>query len=381
MAATLSKADPIVRHTYPDGHLGWLVTDFKLGREVLADPRFSQRPLRFPVDDGGFQESLSGPESAGDLLRIDPPDHTRVRQLQTGYFTVKRVAEHRHTVERIVAECLDVIEEHGSPADLVELFSYPVPSMTICELLGVGADERWRFEHPMAVLADFTGTTGDDKKSAMVDFYAYVREVIEQKRAQPGDDLLSELVSSGQLTDNELAGVTFFLFAGGHHTTATVLSLSVLFLLSERERWEAARADLASIDLTVEELLRYVSPIRSLPRTATEDVEVGGVVIKAGESVTVHVPIPSGDPEQVDDLDRFDHTREPIAHHGFGWGRHMCLGQHLARLELQVELEGLMRRFPNLHLAVPVDEVPIRYYEVPGLGKDPTMVEKLLVAW
>jgi cytochrome P450 len=380
MAATASKAEPIVRHTYPDGHLGWLVTDFKLGREILADPRFSQRPLRFPVDDGGFQESLSGPESAGDLLRIDPPDHTRVRQMQTGYFTVKRVAEHREMVERIVAECLDAMEEHGQPADLVDLFSYPVPSMTVCELLGVGAEDRWRFEHPMAVLADFGRTTPEDKKSAMVDFYAYIREVIEEKRARPGDDLLSELVASGQLSDDELAGVTFFLFAGGHHTTATVLSLSVLFLLSERERWEAARADLESIDRTVEELLRYVSPIRSLPRTATEDVELGGVAIKAGESVTVHVPIPSGDDEKVD-VERYEHTREPVAHHAFGWGRHMCLGQHLARLELQVELEGLMRRFPNLQLGVPADEVPIRFYEVPGLGKDPTMVEKLLVAW
>jgi cytochrome P450 len=301
--------------------------------------------------------------------------------MQTGYFTVKRIAEHRDMVERIVGECLDAIEAHGAPADLVELFSYPVPSMTICELLGVGAEDRWRFEHPMAVLADFTGTTPADKKAAMVDFYAYIREVIEEKRAHPGDDLLSELIASGQLDDNELAGVTFFLFAGGHHTTATVLSLSVLFLLSERERWEAARADLASIEKTVEELLRYVSPIRSLPRTATEDVELGGVVIKAGDSVTVHAPIPSGDPDQVD-VARFDHTREPVAHHAFGWGRHMCLGQHLARLELQVELEGLMRRFPNLRLAVPADEVPIRFYEVPGQGNpDPMMVEKLPVAW
>src|SRR5262249_48553153 len=179
----------------------------------------SQRPLRFPVDDGGFQESLSGPESAGDLLRIDPPDHTRVRQMQTGYFTVKRVAEHRDMVEQIVGDCLDAIEEHGAPADLVKLFSYRVPSMTICELLGVGTADRWRFEHPMAVLADFTGTTVDDKKAAMVDFYAYIREVIEEKRVRPGDDLLSELVASGQLDDDELAGVTFFLFAGGHHTT------------------------------------------------------------------------------------------------------------------------------------------------------------------
>jgi cytochrome P450 len=195
--------------------------------------------------------------------------------------------------------------------------------------------------------------------------------------------MLSMLIESGDLSDDELAGVTFFLFAGGHHTTATVLSLSVLFLLSDRRRWESARTNLASIERPVEELLRSVSPIRSLPRTATEDVEIGGVVIEAGESVTVHTRVPSGDPEEVGDLDRFEPSRAPAAHHAFGYGRHMCLGQHLARLELQVELDGLLRRFPNLQLAVPVDEVPVLQMETPGAGgkTEPVGVEQLLVSW
>jgi cytochrome P450 len=194
MTGTLTGAGPIVRHRYPDGHLGWLVTDFKLGRAILSDPRFSQRPLRYAIDDGGFQAALSGPESAGDLLRIDPPDHTRVRRLQTGYFTVRRVGEYRDKIEQIVAERLDAIEDHGAPADLVELYAYPVPSIAICDLLGVAAGDRWRFERPMAVVADFTGTTPEEKKEAMDGFYAYIADVIEQKRARPADDMLSMLI-------------------------------------------------------------------------------------------------------------------------------------------------------------------------------------------
>jgi cytochrome P450 len=378
---TLSSPRPIFRHRHWDGVPGWYVTDYKLGRAILADPRFGTRPLRTPIDDGGFQEALSGPESAGDLLRIEPPDHTRVRQLQTGYFSVKRVSGHRSEIEEVVELCLDAMEAHGAPADYIELFAHPVPSMAVCDLLGVPREDRGRFEHPDKILVDYAGTTVAEKKQAMVEFYAFIREVIERKRAHPGDDLLSELVNGGQLNDDELAGTTFFLFAGGHHTTMTNLSLSALFLLSDRERWDRARADLSSIGRTVEELLRLLSPIGTITRTAKEDVELGdGTVITAGEAVTVYAVAPSGDPEKIGDLEEFDPAREPSGHLAFGWGRHMCLGQHLARLELQVALTGLMRRFPNLRLAEPAEAVRVRLLELPGRALQ-AGVERLLVAW
>lgn len=383
MPETLSSAGGIRRLHYPDGHLGWLVTDFRLGRQILIDPRFSQRPLRYPFDDGGFQEALSGPESVGDLLRIDPPHHTRVRRLQTGYFTVKRVAEHREKIAEVVNLCLDAIEEHGAPADFVELFAHPVPSMVICDLLGVPREDRSRFELPNAVVTAFTETTPAQKKAAMAQFYAYLREVIEGKRAGSGEDLLTQLVTREELDDDELAGVAFFLFAGGHHTTLINFSLGLLYLLTDRTRWEAARADLSAINRTVEELLRHVSPIRALPRTATEDVEIGGVVIQAGDAVSVWARLPSGDRDAVDDIDRFQPSREPVANHAFGYGRHMCLGQHLARLELQVGFELLMRRFPSLRLAEPAAQVPLTRMGVPGCPHDtePVGVKRLLVAW
>jgi cytochrome P450 len=179
---------------------------------------------------------------------------------------------------------------------------------------------------------------------------------------------------SGELNDVELAGAVFLLFGAGHHTTATMFALSTFFLLSQRDRWEAARANLSSIARTVEELLRYLNPINTpVPRTATADVELNGVVIKAGETVAVCTAQPSGDLDNFPDLNRFDQSREPTPHLAFGYGRHMCLGQHLARLELQVGLEGLMLRFPKLHLSAPIDEV--------RLEPSNAIRQELRVAW
>jgi cytochrome P450 len=269
------------------------------------------------------------------------------------------VSEHRGAVERIVADRMDAMEAAGAPVDFIEMFALPVPSMVICELLGVPHEERGRFEEADRVVFDFAGSTAEEKLQAMRDVYAYVWSVIARKRAEPGDDLLSDLISHGELSDDELKGIAFILFAAGHSTTADMFARSVWFLLAERDRWEATRANTSSIDRTVEELLRFLNPINfPSPRTAREDVEVDGVLIKRGETVAIRTATPSGDPGSLPDLARFDPSREPAAHLAFGHGRHMCLGQHLARLELQVGLVALMRRFPNLHLAVPLEDVP-----------------------
>jgi cytochrome P450 len=300
--------------------------------------------------------------------------------------TLKRVGEHREMVEPVVRECLDAMETSGPPVDFVDAFAYPVPLLVLCELLAVPRNEQHRFERPLGVLSDRWGPTSrDQKKQGMVEFYAYVRELIERKRLHPSSDLLSELASTGELSDDELAGVAFFLFAGGHHTTATMLELSVFFLLAERDRWETARTNLDSIDRTVEELLRYLNPI-NIPhtRTAIEDVAIAGVMIKAGETIAVHTPQPSGDPERIPDRQQFDPSRDPATGHlAFGHGRHMCLGQHLARLELQLALAALMRRLPTLHLAEPAGEVPLRRLGVPERADEHDVhgIDHLLVAW
>jgi len=372
----LREQRPLCRLRFPDGQLGWLVTSHALAREILADPRFSILPPRFAVDDGGFSAAVARVSNPGDLLRLDPPEHTRVRRSLTAFFTVKRVAERRPSVERIVADCLDAMEDAGPPVDLVKEFAEPIPAMTICDLMGVPSVDAETFVHYSKLLGTAT-TSPDEKMGAIDEFYAYVREVLAEKRSRPGDDLLSELIAASELNEDELAGVAWFLFAAGTETTSSAFSLSVFLLLSDRDRWEALRRH-PSIERAVEELLRYMplAPGGLPARTALEDVEFGATTIRAGEPVAVLITVPNRDPTRFGDPDRFDPERDASGHLLFGHGRHMCLGQHLARLELQVGLEGLMRRFPTLRLAVPVEEVPFCRH-----GSNAGLVERLPVTW
>jgi cytochrome P450 len=274
------------------------------------------------------------------------------------------VAERRPAIEHIVAARLRAMEEAGPPVDFVQMFALPVSVMVICDVLGVPTSEHRRFEGPEEIITDTHGTTLEEKKEAVRDFYEFAWSVIQRKRVRPGDDLLSELISTGELNDDELKGVVMQLFDAGHNPIAMTFALGVFFLLSERERWEAAHADLSSIDRTVEELLRYLNPVNlNMPRTALEEVEVDGVLIKVGETVAISTERPSGDLEAFPDLRRFNPAHDVRGHLAFGHGRHVCLGQHLARLELQVGLEALMRRFPTLRLATPVETLAWRSTE------------------
>jgi cytochrome P450 len=231
--------------------------------------------------------------------------------------------------------------------------------MSICSVLGVPHTDSWRFEKPSQILTGYDNTTLDQKKAALDDFYAYVREVIAQKRVEPGEDLISKLLARGELTDEELAGAAWFLFAAGHETTAGAFTSSMFYLLYEPGRWQAMQGH--PIDGLVEELFRYLPVFRTaLPqRTALQEVDLDGFLINAGEHVTVYQNVMHRNPEHYQDPDRFDPSRNASGHVLFGFGRHMCLGQHLARLELQVGLSTLMKRFPDLHLATAREEVPV----------------------
>jgi cytochrome P450 len=379
---TLRGERQLCRLRYPDGHVGWLVTSHALARAVLADPRLSVRPDRPPVGEPGenaaVREALEDlPENAGIVITLDPPAHTRLRRLQAGYFTVRRVSEHRAAIERIVSDCLDAMQKAGPPVNLVDVFALPVPSLTICEMLGVPRSDRYRFERPTEVSVD-PHASAQEKIAAFREFCDYAHGVIEQKRIQPRDDLLSHLVADGQLTDDELAGAALQLFGAGHETTANMLALGTFALLCDRSRWETLQANPSLMDTAVEELLRYLTIVQlgAFTRTAVEDIELDGVKIEAGESVTVSLPAANRDPAKFSDPDELDLTRDASGHVAFGHGRHMCLGQHLARLEMQVALAGLMRRFPALHLAVPAHEVPMYSGERALYG-----VRELPVAW
>jgi cytochrome P450 len=356
--ATLREQQPVCPLRFADGHVGWIVTSYELGRKVLMDPRFSVSPPRLVVG----ELLTSDVATPGVVIGLDPPDHTRVRRLQTAYFTLRRVSELRPALERIVAERIDTMKASGSPADLVREFALPFPSLAICEVLGIPHEERPRFEVPHDAAFD-PAHSDAERNEAWTEFQRFAADVAQRKRTCPGDDLLSEVVATGELSDEELIGVVEQLVSAGHHTTASQLALSTFFLLADRARWEGLQAalaeDPAAIEPAVEELLRYLTllQIGAFTRTALEDVELDETVIRTGESVSVSLAAANRDAGRFPEADRFDPARDASGHLSFGYGRHMCLGQHLARLELQVGLLGLLQFFPDLSLAIPADEV------------------------
>jgi cytochrome P450 len=360
---------PISRCTHPGGKPGWLITGYDLVRSVLADPRFSSRKELLNVVDFELP-----PAPPGEFLLMDEPQHGRYRKLLAGKFTVRRMRLLTERVEQITAACLDAMEQAGPPADLVTSFAKPIPAIVICELLGVPYEDRGSFQEQID--AFMGGETSDEE--LIVAYTAtqdYIAELVAAKRANPTDDVLSDLTDS-DLTDEELKGVSLILLAAGIDTTANTLSLGTFALLQNPAQLAALRADPALADAAVEELLRYLSVAKSFMRTALEDVELGGHTIEAGTTVVLSYHTANRDPERFPDPHVLDITRRSIGHVAFGHGIHQCLGQQLARVELRVALPALIARFPTLRLAVPAEEVALRPETADIYG-----VKRLPVTW
>ncbi|NBE91695.1 cytochrome P450 [Nonomuraea sp. KC401] len=357
----LAAQGPLHPLGFPDGHIGWVTTSRDLARAVLADQRFSARQdLRHLPFEHSLGEDPAAPMLPGMFLRLDPPDHTRYRRLLTAHFTVRRLNRLTPRIQQIADECLDAMEQAGSPADLVQHFSLPIPSLVICELLGVPYADRAEFQGTTETMVRL-GTPKEEFMAAMNHLYGYFRRLVAAKRADPGDDLLSALVAGGDLTDEELTGVGLVLLIAGHETTANMIALGTYALLRHPDQLAALRADPTLIDNAVEELLRYLSIIQfGAQRTALEDVELEGVTVRKGQTVVISIPMANRDPGQFDDPDTLDLTRSATGHVGFGHGVHQCLGQQLARVEMRVAYAALFRRFPGLRLAVPEEELAMR---------------------
>ncbi|MEV0582840.1 cytochrome P450 [Nonomuraea sp. NPDC050310] len=367
--AAIREEAPIRRFRFPDGHLGWLVTGHELARAVAADhTRFSSRYelMHYPLADLGPMP----PAPVGDLTGIDAPEHTRYRKLLAGKFTVRRMNQLAERVEEITAEHLDAMGRLGPPADLVSAFAQPVPALVICELLGVPYADRETFQRHAVALSGI-GATVEEQSAAFGALQDYLRRLVEAKRATPGDDVLGDLAGS-DLSDEELAGIGAFLLGAGLDTTANMIALGAFALFTWPEQVEALLADPAR---GVEELLRYLTIAHTGARSAVEDVELGGVRIAAGESVALSMQAANRDPARFADPDRLDLRREATGHLAFGHGVHQCLGQQLARIELRIALPALFRRLPDLRLAVPAAEVPMRD------GMDVYGVHRLPVRW
>jgi cytochrome P450 len=292
-------------------------------------------------------------------------------------FSIASVRELAGAVDEVVGRCLDEMEEAGPPVDLMSSFATPIPERMHCVLLGVPEDDI-----PMLKLIGETISNTElsiDKVTmATEEFRDYLQGVVARKRAEPGNDLMTHIIETGEFTEDEILGILVLLFIAGVDTTASMLATGTFALLCHGDQLEAIRADPSSIDDAVEELMRYLTVfnIGTLTRTATEDVEIGGEVIGAGELVSVSLLAANRDGERFERPDELDPRRGGRGQIGFGHGVHVCLGQHLARLEMRVALTRLLERFPALRLAVPTADVP--------LSGDPALtfsVQALPVAW
>lgn len=357
--AELRQERPLTRMAYPDGHVGWLATGHSVVRSILSDPRFSSRYELMHYPFPGGPEGALPPAPVGDMTGMDAPEHTRYRRILMGKFTVRRMRLLTERVEEITAEHLDTMERQGPGVDLVEAFAQPIPALMICELLGVPYADRDTFHRHATTLMTMDATP-EEQHAAMNGLEEYMRRLVEVKRGESTDDLLSDLARDTDLTDDELTGLGGFLLAAGLDTTANMLAHGTFALLSNPEQAAALRSEPELAGQAVEELMRHLTIAHTTVRSALEDVEVDGQVIRAGESVTLALDAANRDPEKFPRPDTLDLRRSASGHLGFGHGVHQCLGQQLARVEMTVALPALLTRFPTLRLAVAPEEVPLR---------------------
>jgi cytochrome P450 len=360
--AELRDEKPVSRVSLPDGRSAWLVAGHELIRAVLADERVSSDRSHpgFPLVMPGFGAKLKGA-----FLVKDPPEHSIHRKMVTAEFTVKRVKTMRPRIQQIVNDQIDQMLAGERPTDLVQELSLPVPTLVICELLGVPYRDRMLF-HGWTRQIVSTTATAEQRAAVMGGLRDYVMRLVAAKADYPGDDLLSRLVARYQqagLFDREtLAGVALTLLIAGHETTANMIALGVVGLLENPGQLAALLSDPSLMHGAVEELVRYFPVVDyATSRVAADDIEVAGVLIRRGEGIIAPVGSANRDPRAFPDPDILDIHRNAHGHLSFGYGIHQCLGQNLARLELEIVYSTLFARIPGLRLAVPVDELPFKH--------------------
>ena len=351
------------RVTLFDGRPVWVVTGHGTARTLLADSRLSSDRRRddFPMPTA---RAAGVRDRRVALLGLDDPEHQTQRRMMIPAFTVKRASVLRPSIQRIVDELLDAMIAQGPPADLVSAFALPVPSMVICDLLGVPYADHEFFEAQSRRL--LRGPTAADSQEARAQLENYLGDLVDRKQrdAVPGDAVLDELVHlrlrDGELDRAEVLSLAMILLVAGHETTANMISLGTFTLLQNPERLAELRADPALMPAAVEELMRMLSIADGLLRVALEDIEVAGETIREGDGVVFATSVINRDASVYADPDTLDWNRPARHHVGFGFGIHQCLGQNLARAELEIALTTLWERLPDLRLAAPPEEIPFK---------------------
>lgn len=366
--ARLREEAPVVRVRTLAGALVWLVTRYDDVKLVLADPRFSRAGV---VAAGAPRVGVSRP-LPGTLPTTDPPEHTRLRKLVSGAFSHRRIERTRPWVREL---CEQLADDVVDGADLRQVYALPLPIQVICALLGVPYEDRERFREWVELAYSLEMSEQPRVEAAMASLQEYMGALVAAKRRDVrSDDLLDELCLT-PLTHDELVAFALNLLVAGHETSANQITSFVATLLRERSQWERVVRDPSLVPSAVEELMRFtrLSEVGQL-RVASEDVEVAGVVIRAGEGVMAAIGSANRDPRAFAAPDRLDLGRTPNQHLALGAGPHFCLGAQLARIELQEALAVLARRFPGLRATRPVEQLAWRKVLVSGLAELPVTV-------
>jgi cytochrome P450 len=360
------RQEPGLRRAMWNGLQVWSVSRYEDIRAALVDPRLSAETLP-----DIFDESDNAPPPV--FARIDDPEHHRLRRMMTSQFTFRRTEAMRPQIQELVDKYLDAMIDKGPPADIVRDFGLPVPSLVIALLLGVPTEDLELFQHNSTAGLD-VNSTDEQRAKGFIEMYAYIQELVARKERDPGDDLISRLitdyVATGQLDYNTVAANGVIMMLAGHETTANMISLGTVALLENPEVFArlGQTDDAAVIANAIEELLRYLSIVHAqVDRIATEDLVLGGQQIRTGDRLLMNLPAGNWDAEFVDSPETLDIARNARGHLAFGYGTHQCIGANLARVEMQVAFATLARRLPGLQLAVPRDELQFKEADIYGM--------------
>ncbi|MFK4087597.1 cytochrome P450 [Kribbella sp. NPDC020789] len=348
------------------GQIAWMVTRYDDQRRLIGDPRISSDVYKPGFPAGNRILPRQDDDTGIGFILMDDPEHARLRRMVTAPFMIKRIEAMRPQVQQIVDDLIDELLAGPKPVDLVQAFALPIPSLVICQLLGVPYEDHDFFQHNSSILLR-TSASIEERTKARGKIGGYLNELMGDKLANPKDDLLSglaERVKAGELSRRDAAGIGVLLLIAGHETTANMIALGTLALLEHPDQLAKLRDtdDPKLISSAVEELLRYLTITHQGRRRAIlEDIEFDGQILKAGEGVIFPNDIANRDPGMFPDPDTLDITRDARRHIAFGFGVHQCLGQPLARMELQVVYGTLYRRIPTLRRAVELDEIPFKH--------------------
>ncbi|MET7425976.1 cytochrome P450 [Dactylosporangium sp. NPDC005555] len=365
--AQLRAEEPIVRVLlHRIDQEVWLVTRHEHVRALLTDSRLSSDRFdpKFPQHrmlQQQLREGFAGASKA--LIGLDPPEHNAPRRMVVNEFTMRRVTGLRPRIQQIVDERIDAMLAAGDKADLYNELAAPVPALVISELLGVPDEDRRYFQAQTEVLLQVTSTP-EEQFAAGVALNQFMEDLVTGKERDPGDDLLGRLVVRNRETEvfthPELVGMAMLLLVAGHETVSNMIALGTIALLRNPDAFAELRDNPDLVVNTIEEMLRFQPTTDGLPRVATEDIEIGGVTIKAGEGVMFSLTSANRDEQAFPNADEFDVRRGDRRHVSFGYGIHQCLGQNLARAQLEITFRTLARRIPTLRLAVDVDDLPYK---------------------